>query len=69
MKSQVTFKWTEKRQEAFETLKERFMFAPVLVNYQPDLPLVLVTDMVVVPRYLVRKVLEISYDQAGHFVK
>jgi len=32
-------------EEAFNTLKEAFITAPILVYYNPDLPLVLETDL------------------------
>ena len=44
MKSNVKFVWTESCQVAFEALKAKLMSMPILVSYQPDLPLVLVTD-------------------------
>ena len=43
-KTEVMFNWTDQRQETFEALKQRLMSSPVLVKYQPELPLILVTD-------------------------
>ena len=43
-KAEVMFNWTDQCQEAFETLKQRLMFSPVFVKYQPELPLMLVTN-------------------------
>ena len=43
-KAEVTFNWTDQCQEAFKKLKQRLMSSPVLVKYQPELPLILVTD-------------------------
>ncbi len=39
-----TFKWSDQRQTAFETLKEYFSMAPVLVRAQPHQPFILTTD-------------------------
>ncbi len=44
LKSYVKFSWTAECQTAFETLKVKLMSTPILANYQPELPLVLVTD-------------------------
>lgn len=44
LKSNIKFQWTDECQTAFETLRENLMSSPVLVSYQPELPLVLVTD-------------------------
>ena len=35
MKKEVGFKWTQDCQEAFETLKQAFLEAPVLEMYDP----------------------------------
>ena len=43
-KIEAIFNWTDQCQEAFETLKQRLMFSPVFVKYQPELPLMLVTN-------------------------
>lgn len=40
----VMFEWTDQCQDAFETLKQKLMSAPILVKYQFELPLILVTD-------------------------
>ncbi len=40
-----TFKWTEQCQTAFETLKEYFSKAPVLVRAQPHQPFIVTTDL------------------------
>lgn len=44
MKGDVKFSWTDECQVAFEALKTKLMSTPILASYQPELPLVLVTD-------------------------
>jgi hypothetical protein len=39
-----TFQWTEKAQEAFDTLKKAFCTAPILAYYDPNAPCILETD-------------------------
>ncbi|XP_063889312.1 uncharacterized protein LOC135116022 [Scylla paramamosain] len=44
MKGDVKFSWTDECQVAFEALQTKLMSTPILASYQPELPLVLVTD-------------------------
>lgn len=39
------FEWTEKCQEAFNTLKEKLMIAPILVVLDPNGHFVVITDV------------------------
>ena len=43
-KSSVAFVWSDRCQAAFDNLKEQLRAPPVLASYNPELPLVLVTD-------------------------
>ena len=40
----ATWNWTESRQQAFNTLKQMFISAPVLTHWDPELPLIVKTD-------------------------
>lgn len=43
-KSKVPFSWGQQQQEAFEDLKRAFQEAPILVQFDPNLPTLLETD-------------------------
>ena len=43
-KKGLTFEWTDKCQEAFETLKQRFISAPILKHFKSELPTEVETD-------------------------
>lgn len=39
-----SFEWTKECQESFDDLKSRLMMAPILVHYQPDIPIIVCCD-------------------------
>ena len=43
-KAKVPFSWGQQQQEAFEDLKRAFQEAPILVQFDPNRPMLLVTD-------------------------
>lgn len=43
-RNSLAFNWTSSCQEAFECLKGKLQEPPILVKYEPELPLVLITD-------------------------
>eukprot|EP00121_Abeoforma_whisleri_P016044 Awhi_evm3s14741 len=42
--SKSVFSWTEAQTKAFDLLKEKFVVAPILRHFDPDLPILLETD-------------------------
>lgn len=44
MRNKVSFSWTDECQNAFDELKSKLLSAPVLGNYQPEIPFVFTTD-------------------------